>query len=625
MAMRGAKRGLARMGRRGRKLGIGAAAVSLVAAGVIVAANTATAQPTTCNQSAATTITCTFVLAGGPQLFTVPPGVTSITAAAYGAQGGDGNLSTGGEGGEAQATFAVNPGDPVEVLVGGQGGSITSGSGGFNGGGAGGTLGTASLADGADGAGGGGASDVRLGSCASTLSCGLAQRVLVGGGGGGSVGGGGTYLGAGGGGGSPAGVSGDSQGGRTGGGGGGGSQTAGGTAGPAASCTASQARGGVAGGVSTQDAGGPGGAGDSSSSAGVIGGNGGGGGGGGYWGGAGGGGGTHQCGSSGAGGGGSSYGPAGATFANASGFKDGVVYISYTGTLGTPALSIPAASVPATSPIGTAIAANAIGATLAGSKNGATGTISFIVFGPQADAPTDCASGGTSVGTATVNGDGSYSPSAGYTPASRGTYWWFASYGGDAQDLSADSTCGAGMASTVVANHLTITAPADITVDATGTHGAVVSYPAPVVTDTGNPSPPAATCKPASGTVFPIGTTTVTCAATDPNAAPSSVSSSFTVTVAGAAALLAELHQAVQGLSATWSLTGTVATAQRQVSGRQPLMACPTLDSFIFEVKLIPPRYISPATSAALIADATRIEGVLGCRQPPAGPFLPSW
>jgi hypothetical protein len=610
--MRGTKRGLAKLGRRGRILGIAAAVVPLGAAGVIVAATTATAQPSNCHQSAATSITCTFGLTNGPQLFTVPAGVTSITAAAYGAQGGGGNFSNGGEGGEAQATFEVNPGDPVEVLVGGQGGSITSGTGGFNGGGAGGSMGTASLADGGGGAGGGGASDVRLGSCASTLSCGLAQRVLVGGGGGGSVAGGGSYLGAGGGGGSPAGVTGDSQGGGTGGGGGGGSQTAGGTAGPAANCAANQAGGGVAGGVSTQDAGGSGGAGDSSSSAGVIGGNGGGGGGGGYWGGAGGGGGAHQCGSSGAGGGGSSYGPAGATFANASWFKDGVVYISYTGTLGVPTLSIPAASVPATDTTGTAIAATAIGATLAGSNSGATGTISFIVFGPQADAPTDC-TGGTSVGTAAVTGDGGYHPSAGYTPASSGTYWWYASYAGDAQDLSASSTCGDGMASTVVASHLSIATAANITVDATGPHGAVVSYPVPAVTDTGNPSPPAATCKLASGTVFPIGTTTVTCSAADPNASPSTVSSSFTVTVEGAAAQLAALRQTVQGLRASWFLEGTVAQAQWQVSGRQPRMACLTLSEFIFQVRTETPWFILRTTSAVLITDAKRIEAVLGC------------
>src|ERR1700734_2754997 len=132
VAMRGTKRGLAKLGRHGRILGI-AAVVPLGAAGGIVAPTTATAQPSNCHQSAATSITCTFGLTNGPQLFTVPVGVTSITAAAYGAQGGGGNFSNGGEGGEGKGTFEVNPGDPVEILVGGQGGSIANGSSGFNG------------------------------------------------------------------------------------------------------------------------------------------------------------------------------------------------------------------------------------------------------------------------------------------------------------------------------------------------------------------------------------------------------------------------------------------------------------------------------------------------------------
>ena len=49
-------------------------------------------------------------------MFTVPAGVTSITVTADGAQGGYSNASAGGPGGQAQAPFAVNPGNPVEVV-----------------------------------------------------------------------------------------------------------------------------------------------------------------------------------------------------------------------------------------------------------------------------------------------------------------------------------------------------------------------------------------------------------------------------------------------------------------------------------------------------------------------------
>ncbi|MBI5914487.1 MAG: HYR domain-containing protein [Bacteroidetes bacterium] len=73
-----------------------------------------------------------------------------------------------------------------------------------------------------------------------------------------------------------------------------------------------------------------------------------------------------------------------------------------------------------------------------------------------------------------------------------------------------------------------ITCPANITVTAaTGQNFAVVSYPAPVVTD--NCGTATTTSAPASGSSFPVGTTTVNCTATDP--AGNSAACSFTVTV----------------------------------------------------------------------------------------------
>jgi len=60
----------------------------------------------------------------------------------------------------------------------------------------------------------------------------------------------------------------------------------------------------------------------------------------------------------------------------------------------------------------------------------------------------------------------------------------------------------------------TITAPADVTVHpTTGQFSAPVTYALPAATDT--VSSVAVTCTPASGSVFPLGTTTVTCTATD--------------------------------------------------------------------------------------------------------------
>jgi hypothetical protein len=107
------------------------------------------------------------------------------------------------------------------------------------------------------------------------------------------------------------------------------------------------------------------------------------------------------------------------------------------------------ASGPASGTAGSAIAASGISASLSGGSAPA-GTISFTVFGPQSSAPTSCTSGGTTVGTATVSGNGTGHPSSGFTAPGAGNYWWFASYGGDANNNSADSGCGAGMAETLV-------------------------------------------------------------------------------------------------------------------------------------------------------------------------------
>jgi hypothetical protein len=173
---------------------------------------------------------------------------------------------------------------------------------------------------------------------------------------------------------------------------------------------------------------------------------------------------------------------------------------------------------------------------------------------------------------------------------------------------------------TGVLNALSMTTPADITVDATRPSGAKVAYPAPVVTDTGASSPPPAVCTPASSSVFPIGTTTVHCTATDPDDTPSTVSTSFTITVQGAAVQLADLLQAADGVGIRNSLAGTVASAQRQLSARHLFLACETLSLFVAEVMGQTPRHIPPATAAQLITDARRIQAVLGCGLWP--PFL---
>ncbi len=70
-----------------------------------------------------------FSYTGAIQSFTIPPGVTSITVEAKGAQGG----GSGGQGAMMTGTFTVTPGQSLQILVGGlggNGGSYGSGGGG---------------------------------------------------------------------------------------------------------------------------------------------------------------------------------------------------------------------------------------------------------------------------------------------------------------------------------------------------------------------------------------------------------------------------------------------------------------------------------------------------------------
>lgn len=137
--------------------------------------------PTVSDNCSLGVTTLTFSYTGSAQSFIVPSGVTSINIEAWGASGQGVTVeqytpSTGGLGGYATGDLAVTPGDVIWVYVGGTG---TDGAGGFNGGAIGG-FGTAGSGGISGFAGsGGGASDVRIG--AATLN----DRIIVAGGGGG--------------------------------------------------------------------------------------------------------------------------------------------------------------------------------------------------------------------------------------------------------------------------------------------------------------------------------------------------------------------------------------------------------------------------------------------------------
>jgi len=160
---------------------------------------------------------------------------------------------------------------------------------------------------------------------------------------------------------------------------------------------------------------------------------------------------------------------------------------------------------------------------------------------------------------------------------------------------------------------LAISTPGNMTVDATGPSGAPVSYTLPTVTDPDDATVPAAVCSPVPGTTFAIGSTTVTCTATDPDDTPSMVSSSFTITVRGAADQLASLGQAVQGVGPGTSLADKITAAQSYLASGDTADACSTLTLFINQVKAQSGKMIPAGQAAQLITAATRIPAVLGC------------
>ncbi|SFS09377.1 Ig-like domain (group 3) [Microbacterium sp. cf046] len=106
----------------------------------------------------------------------------------------------------------------------------------------------------------------------------------------------------------------------------------------------------------------------------------------------------------------------------------------------------------------------------------------------------------------------------------------------------------------------TLHLPAPITAEATSAAGAVVTYSA-TATDTA-PLSPAVTCGPASGSTFPIGTSTVSCSATD--TVGNVGSGSFTVTVkdttAPAVGAMTNLQFEAAGALTTATWTNPTAT-----------------------------------------------------------------
>ena len=154
-----------------------------------------------------------------------------------------------------------------------------------------------------------------------------------------------------------------------------------------------------------------------------------------------------------------------------------------------------------------------------------------------------------------------------------------------------------------------ISVPSPITVDATSPSGAVVTYS--VSATDPDDAVASLSCVPASGSTFPIGTTTVNCMAADTHGLTSRAS--FTIHVKGAPEQLADLLTAVIGVGPGTSLAGKVTLVDTDLAAGDVPDACSTLGAFRHEVAAQSGKKIPTDTAATLIAAAQQISTVLTC------------
>jgi hypothetical protein len=163
----------------------------------------------------------------------------------------------------------------------------------------------------------------------------------------------------------------------------------------------------------------------------------------------------------------------------------------------------------------------------------------------------------------------------------------------------------------------TIVVPADITVDATSPAGAIVTYT--VSATSGANVALAVSCTPASRTTFPIGTTTVTCSATD--SFGNTVRGSFHVLVQAAAAQVSGLIAKVQGFNLAQGIESSLDTKLQNVlsalnaaKGGNASGVCGQIGAFINETVAQSGKKLTAAQADQLIATGQQIRAVIGCQ-----------
>jgi hypothetical protein len=159
-----------------------------------------------------------------------------------------------------------------------------------------------------------------------------------------------------------------------------------------------------------------------------------------------------------------------------------------------------------------------------------------------------------------------------------------------------------------------ILCPSPSVANATNPVGTVVLY---AVTVTDNCPGAIINCTPASGSLFPIGDTTVHCTATDASAHQASCS--FNIHVKGAKEQLNDLIALVQGMSAIKpsirnALLVNLNASLAGLMANNTSTACGALQSFINLVNGQRDKFITSSDADYLVGKATQIRAVIGCK-----------
>ena len=156
----------------------------------------------------------------------------------------------------------------------------------------------------------------------------------------------------------------------------------------------------------------------------------------------------------------------------------------------------------------------------------------------------------------------------------------------------------------------TVSVPGDIVANATSRVGVAVTFDATATDDSGVA---AVECQPDSGSVFAIGTTPVSCTATDGSG--NIDTDAFNVTVRGAegqlVAMIEKLRRMPLNASARQQLQAVLTEAL--ANPRKTAIVCRALRLFEVIVRVLSGRSVPTALASELIADSMRIRAVIGC------------